>query len=331
MAEKGPIQVFFSSDENYVPHLAAAMVSIMGSANPQDRIAFHVLGRGLSGTSRARLSGLVEGKGGTLRFLGVTPETEKLFEQVMVLRENDYVNVSSYLRLAMGELFPDLHRILYLDCDIIVRKSLSPLWETDLNGGVLAAVEDQGFGEKMDFEKGLLGVTRYFNSGVLLVDLDQWREQKCGSKCLEFARTNTLPTIWHDQTILNAVFRDQVLFLGQEWNLMAYDAWRVTREGKVPPGWETPMADPSIVHYTAAKPWLFETRHVPFGEGYWKALAETPWGGRETFEEKIRSFRRARVREAWRHPREALLALVGLGDWLPVLPRGLDLQEQGGK
>lgn len=330
MPEERPIHVFLSSDENYAPHLAAAVVSILRNANPDDRLAFHVLSTGITETSRERLARLAEDQGATLRFIEADADTLKTFERVMVLHENDYVNVTSYLRLAMGELFPDLDRLIYLDCDIIVRKSLSPLWNAGLAGYVLGAVEDQGFGEKMDIEKGLLGVSRYFNSGVLLVDLDRWRRERCGERCLEFARTNTLPTIWHDQTILNAVFKDQVLFLGQEWNMMAYDAWRVTREGRVPAGWEVPMSDPSIVHYTAAKPWLYETRHVPFGEDYWKALAETAWGDRETLEGKAGDFRRCRIRETWRHPREAVRALLGLSEWFPALPRGLCLAISGG-
>jgi lipopolysaccharide biosynthesis glycosyltransferase len=187
----------------------------------------------------------------------------------------------------------------------IVRHSLSPPLGNGLGRqgpGCLGAVEDQGFGEKMAFEKGLLGVERYFNSGVLLVDLVRWREENCGKRCLEFSRTNTLPTIWHDQTMLNAVLKGRVFSLGQEWNLMAY---------------------PSIVHYTAAKPWLYEMRHVPFSETYWKAVAKTPWGSREALERKAEEFRKARLREAWRHPWEAVLRLVGLGERIPTLPNAL--------
>ena len=329
MTEEGRIDIFLSSDENYAPHLAVAVVSILRNANPDDRIAFHVASRGITETSRGRLACLAESRGATLRFIDVSEGLVRAYEKTMVLQQNDYVNVTSYFRLAMGELFPDLDRIIYLDCDVIARKSFSPLWKTDLGGQVLAAVEDQGFGERMDFEKGLLGVSRYFNSGVLLVDLDRWRREHCGERCLEFALTSTLPTIWHDQTILNAVFKDRVLFLGQEWNLMAYDAWRVTREGRIPAGWEEAMKDPSIVHYTAAKPWHYETRHVPFGDDYWKALAETPWGDRNTLKEKMFGFRRERIREGWRHPRESLLALLSLAEWSPAVPKGLCLAVTG--
>ncbi len=329
MPEESPIHVFLSSDESYAPHLAVTVVSILRNANPDDRFTFHVLSRGITETSRERLVRLAEGQGAALFFIEADANMLRTFEGVMVLHENDYVNVTSYLRLAVGELFPDLSRILYLDCDVVVRKSLSPLWKTDLAGHVLGAVEDQGFGEKMDFEKQLLGVSRYFNSGVLLIDLDLWRRECCGERCLEFARTNTLPTIWHDQSILNAVFKDQVLFLGQDWNLMACDAWRVTRQGRIPAGWEDAMNDPSIVHYTAAKPWLYETRHVLFEEDYWKALAETTWGDRKTLEGKAEKFRQCRARETWRHPREAALALLGLAEWPPALPNGLCLAISG--
>ena len=102
MPEERPIHVFLSSDENYAPHLAAAVVSILRNANPDDRLAFHVLSTGITETSRERLARLAEGQGATLRFIEADANTLKTFERVMVLHENDYVNVTSYLRLAMG-------------------------------------------------------------------------------------------------------------------------------------------------------------------------------------------------------------------------------------
>ena len=89
----------------------------------------------------------------------------------------EHISPAAYLRLMMVEaLDPAIQRVLYLDADIIINGDILPLWTTPLGGKVCAAVADawvnaEEFGEKWHLQAG----GHYFNSGVMLFDLDRLR------------------------------------------------------------------------------------------------------------------------------------------------------------
>ena len=79
------------------------------------------------------------------------------------------------LRLLLPELLPELDKILYLDCDIIVRQDLAQLWEkTDLADNYLAAIYEAAIeGQAERFRALGCDPAKYFNSGFLLMNLAQ--------------------------------------------------------------------------------------------------------------------------------------------------------------
>lgn len=312
MHEESPIHVFLSSDENYVPHLAVAVASIVDNAAQEDRVSFHVLACGFSADTRRELSRIASRRDFPVSFVETRPEMHHFAEQVATPKPDNILPDMTYFRLMIGTLFPELDRLVYLDCDLVVRKSLGPLWKTPLYGKMLGAVEDQGRDEKLANEKRILGADPYLNSGVLLVDLEAWRAGEAERRFVEFAGAHRdLPRYWHDQSLLNAVLKDDVLFLDRTWNSM------VSTPGGIP-------EDPAIIHYTYSKPWKYPYRTVLFAEDYWKYRKETHWGGTATLEEIKRRFRAERLRESLRHPKQVLRALAGLERWEPALPKGLE-------
>lgn len=314
------IHILFCADENYAPHLGTAIASILVNAAPTDRLHFHVLSDGLSPETERKLKATVEGGTGSIRFLQSDPDLREYATAVSLESKIHDLPKLDYYRLRMGSLFPELRRLLYLDCDLIVRGSLSPLWNTPLLGNTLAAVEDQGRGALMDSEKRTLGVQRYFNSGVLLVDLDAWRSRETEDRLREFGeKRRDIPRLWHDQTILNAVLGNEILFLPVEWNLMVH----CLQEGR---RGQPEAARGSVAHFTGnAKPWRYNPHAVPFSEEYWKYRSTTPWGKNFPFNSLKRQFLREKTRLAWRHPRDFLKSLVGLeAPWEPAIPKGLE-------
>jgi lipopolysaccharide biosynthesis glycosyltransferase len=312
MVENTPIQVFLSSDEGYAPHLGTAVASIVKNAAPLDRLSFRILDCGLSRETREALSRIAGRRGFSVRFIEPLPEMPSFAERVATPMPDNVLPDMTYYRLMIGTLFPELDRILYLDCDLVVRKSLKGLWETSLEGRMLGAIEDQGRDEKLANEKRLLGADPYFNSGVLLVDLEAWRAREAQQRILDYARDSRhIPRYWHDQSLLNAVLRDEALFLDRTWNSMVS-----TPEG-IPD-------DPAIVHYTYSKPWKYAYRHVPYAADYWTFRKMTPWGSRDALAGYKQRFLAARAREAWRHPKQVLKAILGMERWTTALPKGLE-------
>lgn len=140
-----------------------------------------------------------------------------------------------YYRLLSGQFLPErLHRILYLDPDILVINSLRPLWETDMQGHLFAAAAHTGKTELANNINQLrLGTDHnYYNSGVLLIDLDRARQEIRAEELFEYVREHAKELLLPDQDILNAVYGSRTLEIDDSiWN---YDARNQCHLDKIP-------------------------------------------------------------------------------------------------
>ena len=176
------------------------------------------------------------------------------------------------LRLLLPELLPELDRILYLDCDIVVRQDIARLWEeTRLGDNYLAAVYEAAIeGQAERFRALGCDPARYFNSGFLMMNLAQMREEKVSERLLEACRVPYLE--FPDQDALNQVCQGRVLPLSPLYNSIRTffipkykpDFVRQYGEGL----WEQVQKEATI-HYTGGKPWdLFTVQFAAWWRVY---------------------------------------------------------------
>lgn len=176
---------------------------------------------------------------------------------------------ATYARLRMAELVPpELDRVIYLDCDLLLRADLTPLFETDLGGHAVGAVQDTLVGplvsSPLAFERwaelGLRADQPYFNSGVMVIDLAAWRAQAVGERALEVLRTSPQDIKYWDQDALNLVLRGGFELLAPNWN--TYPTWLADRDPVDANRLQEAMyddirADAHILHFISRnKPWL---------------------------------------------------------------------------
>ncbi len=95
-----------------------------------------------------------------------------------------YITKEAYIRFWAPDLFPNRSRVLYMDSDIIVAGPLDELWSMDLQGRALGAVEIPN--SSRPAEHGMPPGSLYFNSGVLLFDLDAWRARDYTNRCIQY-------------------------------------------------------------------------------------------------------------------------------------------------
>ena len=220
----------------------------------------------------------------TIRFF--TIDVEDLKKYLVVVAHN--FPVSIYYRLLLADILPqDLNKILYLDGDIIVTRSLKSLWETDISNYSLGAVVNQTYGknfwERLNYprEKG------YFNSGVLLVNVKYWRENTLSVKFIDYLKHNSNVLVYPDQDVLNFILQDSKLLLPERYNMQEF-FYRTDRE-KVDcensEEIEKYLFDPTILHYTGKKPWSFFCHH-PLKSLYYKCKAQTQWAKDKSMEIK---------------------------------------------
>lgn len=131
----------------------------------------------------------------------------------------------TYLKYSIPELLPEhVDRCLYLDIDMIVTGDVSPLYSVDLGDYVIGCVLDVkamlGWSEYTAFP--ISDPKRYFNAGLLLINMEKWKRGAYGKKLEDFIQNNYYNLQSMDQDGFNVVFDGQWLQLENRWNSSQY-------------------------------------------------------------------------------------------------------------
>lgn len=200
-----------------------------------------------------------------------------------------HVTKATYYRLFITQVLPsDIHKIIYLDGDMIVRKSLKSLFEINLDEFALGAVHDMDEPINMKRLYEYVG-DGYFNAGMLLVNLDYWREYNCYKLFIQFIQEHGDKILMHDQDVLNCVFRKNVKWLPLTYNFQSGFILSVSnRRYNVELQMEIDdcKTDPAIIHYTVYhKPWHISCFH-PYRKLWRNYLSKSEWAGYHFEEDK---------------------------------------------
>ena len=188
------MEVLCACDQRFLPHTATMLCSLL-EHNSVSRI--HLFYSSVSEHELAKLEALVARYASKISFY------EIVLADLQDLRVDKWASVAVYYRLLAPRLLPaDLDKVLYLDFDIIVRQSLKDLWNIDLTGHALGAVPN--FEDDARKALGLPEGTKYFNSGVLLINLWFWRQSNVAERAISFIRNNPTKVQYWDQDALNA-------------------------------------------------------------------------------------------------------------------------------
>jgi lipopolysaccharide biosynthesis glycosyltransferase len=274
------IRIVVSTDERYAMPTAAAVRSIIDHRASGEALDIAVLDSGLTEHSRHRLCRSWTARSctvtftpvGLARFAGL-PTTSAVGAQV---------TTGVYARLLLGELLPPgWDRVIYLDSDTITRHSLAELWTTDLHRRLLGAVRDDyvptlasPYGLPTWQHDGLGPGLAYFNSGVLLIDLDAWRREHVGEHAIEYLHKHHDDIRLFDQDALNAVAAGRWRQLDTVWNVTGY--WR--KPERRTGAHHDILTTARIRHFAGSgKPWQPQPLDVDDGHLFFDSLDRTDW------------------------------------------------------
>ena len=194
------------------------------------------------------------------------------------------ISYATYYRLLIPQILSeDIHKVLFLDCDIIVRRSLLQLWETNIEEYALAAVIDNldsviGTYNRLKYSPNL----EYFNAGVLLLNLKYWRANGIHGEIISYMKNHSESILLCDQDVLNYVLRERKRLLPIKFNFQTaflflvdncgYDYWKYEKDVL------EARKDPIILHYTSIKPWMEGCNH-PYRSTFFRYQNETKWKG----------------------------------------------------
>ena len=268
------MNVVCAIDESYAQHCGAMLCSLFAN-NRGVRFTVFALGNSVSRESRDKLDVVT-------RAFGQEPLQWQVIdlERLRHAPVSGHVSLATYFRILIPEILrPDIEKVLFLDSDIIVRRSIASLYDQPLDGYTHAAVENP-FGAEHAIRLGLPSPA-YFNAGVLLLNLRLWREQRLSHAVLEYVEANRAALLWWDQDALNAVLSRCWRRCCPTWNAQeaVFKGYSAADLGMTTPELVEARTDPHVVHFTGSlKPWRYYYEH-PFKQDYYRYLAMTPWAG----------------------------------------------------
>lgn len=286
------IPVVMAFNDSFAPYAGTAILSALKSSSQECNYDFLIFDGKISDRNKLLLTKAVSGyKNVSIRYLNPTP-----FFHSLNLPTHMHFSRDIYYRLYIPEVCSQYERVIYIDGDTIIKGDLSKLFDTELNGNAIAAVQDciminfrklkvpsiqsTGSLEAEDYLSKYLKLkdpSLYFQSGVLLFDIKE-ASKRLGviRDILENGKTFWFP----DQDILNITYQGHVQFLDDRWNVFHGNGDIKTFFEKLPYDvrnkYFKSRQDPLIVHYAGErKPWL--KIDVDFAEDFWEMARETPW------------------------------------------------------
>ena len=260
MSTKTVIPIFYASDENYLPYLTVSVYSLKENASKNYRYELYVLHAGMDIAKADELKKYEE-DGFEIHFVDVSEKMENVKNS---LHLRDYYTGATYYRIFIAELFPQYEKALYLDGDTILLGDVSELFETSLGETLIGAVPDEAVASVPEFRiytKEVLGIgsEKYFNAGVILMNLAQLRKENFYQSFCELLKKYKF-SVAQDQDYLNVICKDKVTYIGAEWNRM--------------PIGEQGSDRPKLIHYNLTmKPWHYE--NVLYKESFWQYARRT--------------------------------------------------------
>lgn len=264
-------------DNNYVKYCIVMLTSLFEN-NKWEKHTIHIISYELSTKSQDVLSEWIEKKyGNEVIYYMVDSDFLKNYP----IKEN-HISLVGYYRLFLENLLPEkISRVLYLDCDLVITGSLKEIWETDISNYAVGCIEDMWSGKANNYVRLNYDASfSYFNSGVLLINVDYWRKIGFEKKAIQFIIDHAKELVFFDQDILNALLYDQKKLLPLKYNLQD-GFYRVKQRMNRHTIEELDKAieQPIVIHYTGGKkPWNYMSAH-PYKNAYFKYLDLTDWQG----------------------------------------------------
>ncbi len=268
------LHIACSADESYVPHSAALIHSALAHSG---RLVVHYLhGPSFPSDDAGRLAGMFERPGQRIVFHEIPDQ------RIAGLRIEEDFGPAMWYRILLPELLSDVSRVLYLDVDTLILDRLDPLWELELGTSLLAAVRNvfMPYHHQRPTDLGM-EPSDYFNSGVLLLNLEQMREDRFCDALYSLATKRSSELDWPDQDALNLSVGGRWLRLHPRWNVMNSMVLRpeLAREALGAADVDEALAAPAIRHFEGPefnKPW--HAQHERHSRRLYRAHRRaTPW------------------------------------------------------
>lgn len=313
--------IVYASDDKFAEILGVSLVSLYDNSKDMDDIVVYILDAGITEENKEKLFSVCKSYGRSdIVFIQGKNISEKLSMNVAV----DRGSLSQYARLFVSSDLPtDLNRVLYLDCDIIIKRSIRELWNLNLQDKTIGALMDafsKYYRANIDLEENDI----MFNSGVMLIDLEKWRKQKVEERLLKFIASKHGKIQQGDQGALNHVLTKDTYCFEPKFNSVTifYDfTYKEMMIYRRPPKFYTAdqvkaaILNPVIIHFTTSflskRAWVKGCEHK-YAEEWLKYKMISPWASKPLWEDNRPKWKQIGAEIIRKLPRGLAVRIAGI-------------------
>lgn len=258
-AEGGLVNIALITDSRYTPPTMVSMLSAIQNKCPNSIYNFYIVVEKITPQDEQNLLKLKELAPDTVN-ITLIPQSEPDLPFEHMQRFIQY-KVGMH-KIYLPEILKSIDKVIYMDGDTLVLKDLRPLFESDVEN-IYAAVAKDGIFYRFPKEMAEMGLDKrgfYFNSGVMLYNLQQQRQDNIVSKLVEYIKTHE--DFYGDQDVLNVVFGDKLKLMSYRYNCIstffeADDLGFLSHYfgEQLPQDTFDIYENASILHYAGDKPW----------------------------------------------------------------------------
>ncbi|MBQ5646461.1 MAG: glycosyltransferase family 8 protein [Treponema sp.] len=262
MNSKPEVPVFFATDDNYAPFLAVTFKSILDNASKDFSYKFYVLTTNLSSSYEKRIKEF-ESEDVKIEFIFLKETIEKIKAKFHL---RDYYSIETYYRFFIANMFPQYDKVLYCDCDVIVLGDIAELYNHNIDNYLVGACPEEVMAEVKvfgDYVEQALDVEceKYFNAGVMLMNLDGFRKENIEEKFFDMLQKYTF-RVTQDEDYLNVLCKGKVKLFHLGWNKTAFKNEKFNDK------------DLKLIHYKIHwKPWHYDG--VLYENHFWDYAKQT--------------------------------------------------------
>ncbi len=260
------VNIIKTTDNNYAQHLGVMLISLFKNKKLTTNIEIFVIDGGISEQNISKLKLISEKYKFSISF-----RTNSEQDESKLCLINNQSHIAAYRKIFISSILPNLDKVLYLDCDIIINDDLSLLWNTDISMVYLAATRDYFASNRQK-----QSVHNYFNTGVMLVNLKKWRIDKISEQIFKNINSEDYDHYFLEQNAINTVISSNYLSLPLKYNQLSYlftnDRQLIPKEENL----EEAVKSPTIIHFAGSKLNSYFCMH-PKKREYRKYLQLSPW------------------------------------------------------
>jgi lipopolysaccharide biosynthesis glycosyltransferase len=278
-----PITIVCAADNNYAMQLTVVLRSVLEHISKDRTLHLYVIDGGIQERNQRKILRSLKLKIGDIEWI------QPLGAKLEKMKISGHISIATYFRLLIPDLLPaSCHKVIYLDSDLIVTQDIGKLWDIDMQDNYLLAVQDAGipyvsspYGLMNYKELSIPSNSKYFNAGVLVMNLKKWRDENVATKVIDYLDKNRNFLRFWDQDGLNAVLAGAWDSLDPRWNqtpaIYEYSAWDESPFSEEI--YNNLVRDPYIIHFAkAGKPWNSREEH-PSNSLFFQYVDMTEWKG----------------------------------------------------